>query len=110
MPVYKSLAVTWMKLVFLVIVIVCVGLTVREIWAHNFHPIPYPMVGGGFCATPMFTGGSLWKHVLQILLSGASLLPIAIAPWLISRVVAFIPLPTEHQLSELWWTIRGRNG
>ena len=100
-----------MWLVFLVIAIVCGGLIVREIWAirNVYSTLPALQEGGLYCGTPMFTGRNVWKDVLAILLTGASLLPIAVAPWLISRVMSFIPLPKEHQLSQLWWAIRGRN-
>lgn len=100
-----------MKLVFIVIAMVCGGLIVREIWAirNVYSALPALQKGGVYCGAPMFTGENVWKDVLAILLTGASLLPVAIAPWVISRVVSHLPMPTKQQLSELWWTIRGRN-
>jgi len=106
----RSYSVIWMQLVLVAIAFFFVGLVVREIWAINTYSTKPSLQGDGwYCGTPMFTGRNWRVHFLQILQSCALLLPIAFAPWALSWLVSFVSLPSRHQLSELWWTIRGRN-
>lgn len=108
---YKSFAITWMKLALVAIALLFLGLISRELWAVYTHSMgPSLQAKDQYCGVPFFTGINWQMHILQILLACISLLPIAFTPWLISRLIPLIPKPSKHQLSEFWWAIRGRRG
>jgi|GEM_PF-4261356 len=109
----RTPTVTWMRLTLVAIAMLFIGLIGRELWSIT-HPIRSNLTPLGidalYCGTPMFVGSNAPTEIFQILLVCAYLLPLAFGPWLLARLMSLLPFPTKHELSEMWWRLRGRNG